>query len=925
MIREKLVRWVCVLAVMAGVSLFAQQRSITEIAVDVTGVGNVTEQYVHANIRLKAGDLYLEGRTNEDVVALMKTGRFEDVQVATELVGEDGIKLTFKVRAFPLVTGVKLHLLRRQLRPDEPIGNVNLVDLNNVELADAEYLAIKESKLLKKLKMIKGQQFNSARMHADESVLEEEYRKKGYYPIKVKGIRAAGTVHYVISEGEKFRIERGELNFESADGSELSFTHKALRKNVKVRQRRTWYNPVSWLVDDGRLLPREYEEDVERLENFYRDEGFLDIKVSIGHGADKVLASAEYEALRTQLFQARARHTQTLEELDNAERRLENAGDDDNERELKRLVEEAEDRVDAAEDALDDLEDDFEDYLDEVNRVSFAFTVNEGPQYRVGTVGIQHGRRVDGRFEKVDLDVYPDFKPVIAGDVLASMLALRSGEVFRPAALRVDEPGDSDLEIIEDAYGRRAYIDAAAGVQQSPNLNNNTIDLVFQVIEGDHFFEEDGVQKWERNPVNVGLVKIEGNEKTKDFVIRRELAISPGEPFDLGKMELSRKRIEGLRLFGSVRAAPEYSDRERGSTVENLVVSVKESNTGRFQIGGGFSTDYGAFAHVIIAQENFDLMRWRRPYFWQGGGQKVRLKTTAGGRFNNYELDFEEPWFLGKKLRFTSNFYSRELQYFHEKFDLEETGMRLGLERAMFGSDFVHGRVSYTIEDVGMVDMASTASQELLDERGNELISKLGLGMTLDTRGGGIIPNKGQRSSIDFQYAPGALGSEKEFYGVHLKTAWYFKGFGEGHSLELLSQVATVDNLKSGQTVPYFERYALGGSRNLRGYDFREVGPRGTAGDYIGGNTMMHATIEYSVPTPIEMARFATFYDIGVVNKDSYDLSLGNYNDDIGFGVRLEIPFLGPIRLDYAIPVTGDGYNDGSGRFQVNMGYTTTF
>ena len=181
MIREKLVYWICLLAMMAGTSLFAQ-RNITEITVDVTGLGNVTERYVQTNIRLKPGDVYLEGRTNEDVVALMKTGRFEDVQVATELVGEDGIKLTFKVRAFPLVTDVKLFLLRRQLGPEEPIGNPALADL-----MDAEYLAIKESKLLKKLQMIKGQQFNSARMHTDEKLLEEEYRKKGYYPIKVKG------------------------------------------------------------------------------------------------------------------------------------------------------------------------------------------------------------------------------------------------------------------------------------------------------------------------------------------------------------------------------------------------------------------------------------------------------------------------------------------------------------------------------------------------------------------------------------------------------------------------------------------------------------------------------------------------------------------------------------------------------------------
>ena len=420
MIREKLVCWICLLAMMAGPSLFAQ-RNITEITVDVTGLGNVTERYVHTNIRLKPGDVYLEGRTNEDVVALMKTGRFEDVQVTTELVGEDGIKLTFKVRAFPLVTDVKLFLLRRQLGPEEPIGNPALADL-----MDAEYLAIKESKLLKKLQMIKGQQFNSARMHTDEKLLEEEYRKKGYYPIKVKGQRVGGSVRYIISEGEKFRVERGELKFEPANNTELSFSHKELRKNVKIRQRRTWYNPVSWIVDDGRLLPKEYEEDIEKLEKFYRDEGYLDIKVAIGHGADKVLTSPEYETLRTKLFQARASHAQAMEDLDDAERRLENAGVDDDERELDRLVDVAEDRLDDAEDALDDAEDEFEDYLDEVDRVAFVFTVDEGPQYLVGNVTIQHGRRVDGVFQSVDPALFPDFRPVISADVLGSCLLYTS-------------------------------------------------------------------------------------------------------------------------------------------------------------------------------------------------------------------------------------------------------------------------------------------------------------------------------------------------------------------------------------------------------------------------------------------------------------------------------------------------------------------
>ncbi len=919
MFNQQLVRWVFLLSLFVGTHLYGQ-RDVSEITVNVSGTGSVTEKYIQNNIRTKKGDQYIPSRVNEDVVGLMKTGRFEDVQVLAENVGTEGVKLIFKVRSFPLVTDIKLLLLNRQLKPEETISNPALVDL-----MESEYLSIKQSKLIKVLKMVKGQQFNTARLHADEKALENEYLKKGYYPVKVKGQRVGGSVRYIISEGEKFRIERGEMVFESVAEADLSFSQKDLRKKVKTRQRRVWYSPVSWFVDDGKLKPTEYREDIEKLESFYRDHGYLDVQVRISHGADKVLISPEYAALRTKLFQSRLAHAKAVEDLDDAERRLVDLGEGDNEAELERLVDTAESKLEDAEDVLDDAEDGFEDYMDEVDRVPFVFSVNEGPQYKTGKIAFQYGRRVNGKFQVVSVEEYPGFKPVISPDVLQSLVSLRVGGIFHPEDLRVEDPGDSDQEIIENAYGSRAFIDAQVTVLQTPNLNNNTIDIVFQIIEGDHFFEENGQQKWERLPVNIGLVKIEGNTKTKDFVIRRELAISPGEPFDLGKMHNSRRRIEGLRLFESVRAVPEYSERERGSTTENLIISVKETNTGRFQVGGGFSTDYGAFAHVIVAQENFDIGRWRRPYFWQGGGQKVRLKTTAGGRLNNYELDFEEPWLMGRKLRFTTSLYTREMEYFHEKFDVEETGVRFGLERAMFGNEQIRGRVNYTVEDIGLVDMKSTASTEFLAEQGNSLISKIGTGLTYDTRGGGVIPNKGQRTTFDADFAPGAIGSEKEFYGIHLKSAWYFQGLREGHVIEFLSQAAVVDNIKSGQTVPYLYRHGLGGSRSLRGYDFRAVGPRGSAGDYIGGNTMVHATFEYSVPTPFEIARFATFYDIGVVNKDSYDFSVSNYNDDVGIGLRLEIPFLGPIRFDYAVPVTDDGYNGGGGRFSVNMGYTTTF
>jgi outer membrane protein insertion porin family len=88
---------------------------------------------------------------------------------------------------------------------------------------------------------------------------------------------------------------------------------------------------------------------------------------------------------------------------------------------------------------------------------------------------------------------------------------------------------------------------------------------------------------------------------------------------------------------------------------------------------------------------------------------------------------------------------------------------------------------------------------------------------------------------------------------------------------------------------------------------------------------MAHASLEYSVPTPWDILRVATFYDIGSVNKGAYDFDFGNYNDDWGIGLRLQIPFLGPLRLDYAFPISSDGYNDSGGNINVNFGYTTRF
>jgi outer membrane protein insertion porin family len=279
------------------------------------------------------------------------------------------------------------------------------------------------------------------------------------------------------------------------------------------------------------------------------------------------------------------------------------------------------------------------------------------------------------------------------------------------------------------------------------------------------------------------------------------------------------------------------------------------------------------------------------------------------------------------------------------------TGASVGLTRAL-GSDYLIGSVHYTIEDVTIHNVPTNAPRELLAEEGSRLVSKVGLSLAWDTRNSTLLPDKGQFSQIRTEIAGGPLGGETDFYKVELRTSRYLRGFVKGHVLELGAGVGVVASYGNSSSVPLFDRWYLGGIDSLRGYRYREVGPKdepylstrlpptGAGGgtvpyiipsqnEPIGGSTYWVGTAEYSVPI-IDYVRFAWFYDIGMVYVDPYSFHVQNkfnkiYNDNYGFGLRLNIPHLGPLRLDYGIPITSDPANHSNGRFQFSVGYSRPF
>ena len=761
---------------------FAQlaPSKIARITITPVGPATVSEELIRANIRARVGEPFVMATLDDDVKNLYATGLFYNIRIAREEI-PDGVAVTYLVQAKPRLTEIKFQ------------GNKKY----------------KNEKLLKKCSSKVGDPLDERKLFTDSQEIEKMYQKSGYPGTKVKYVlnieesTGRGTVTFEIKETRKMKIER--VDFVGAQ----AFTQKELRKSIKTRD--YWF--FSWLTGSGVYKEDQFEEDRERLIEFYRSRGYIDFEI-------KDVA---------------------LEQLN-----------------PKRIV--------------------------------VKIQISEGSPYKVGSISFKGA----SMFPTNEVDKRLDLKP---------------GATFTPGSL------SKDIGKIEDFYGSKGHIDVTPSsgnlrVIKVPNVEKGTMDLEYQIEEGQKSFVE--------------KVEISGNTKTKDRVIRRELAVAPGETFDMVRVKVSQQRLQGLQYFEKVDVRPEATDIPNR---KNLIIGVEEKNTGNVSLGAGFSSVDSIVGYVEFTQGNFDL---GNPPYFTGAGQKLRLRMQIGSERQDYILTFVEPWFLDRKLAFSTELYHRELSYqsFESLYDETRTGAKLGLSRAL-GSDFLIGSVNYTLESIGIINVSTAAPPSVVAEEGNSLLSRLGASLAYDTRNSVTLPDRGQRTELFAELTGGPLGGEKDFYKLEFKTSWYFRGLAKGHVLELAGRSGVAEGLTDSDIVPFYDRFYLGGLYSMRGYKYREIGPREPLADGsgrtepVGGNTYWFGTAEYSIPI-VERIRFAMFYDIGSVMADSYDFDFSDYADNWGLGIRLNLP-IGPLRLDYGVPITHPSYTDGGGRFQFGVGYTRDF
>ncbi len=516
---------------------------------------------------------------------------------------------------------------------------------------------------------------------------------------------------------------------------------------------------------------------------------------------------------------------------------------------------------------------------DDPEYVNLTFDLDEGEPYKVGKVTLSGNT-------------------VFQTEELLPLVLLVAGETFSKSL------EDETIKRISSRYDTLGYADISCRPVRNEDFENHTVDVNFEITEGRKYTIRD--------------VVIIGNTATKDKVIRRELAIQPGDPADRNRIEVSKQRLMGMGYFEKVEAAAVGADSIDEKDV-HITVKEKESRYD-FRIGAGASDINSVFGMAEISSNNFDITN---PGNWfYGGGQRLRVQGIFGVENAGFNVDFVEPWLFDLPLRFELSGYMNQVEY--SEWDEERIGVRTSLTRRIF-DDFTQISLGYKFERVDVKHLGHRMRGYIKSNNldGEFWVSQPSLMIGRDTRDSLVDPTSGYNINLFGSITPKVLGSSENYYRLEAKGSYYYSFFDKAIVAMVGGKIGTVSGFNRSDDVPLFERYFMGGTGSLRGFEYRSVSPTVGHGDNIGGQTMLLLTAEVTHPIwgPV---RGAVFVDAGNVWGNSYSMSLSKINVGAGYGLRIRVPVLNaPIHLDLAYPVINNqDYESNKFRFHFNLGFT---
>ncbi|HTQ25109.1 MAG TPA: outer membrane protein assembly factor BamA [Candidatus Binataceae bacterium] len=507
------------------------------------------------------------------------------------------------------------------------------------------------------------------------------------------------------------------------------------------------------------------------------------------------------------------------------------------------------------------------------NSIIVTVTIDEGPIFTVGKVGVAG----DLKFPKSDL---------------TPKLTLKPDRVFSGAEM------EHDVLTLSDFYSDRGYAFVNVDPRTQINPTAHKVDVTYAITPG--------------NEVLIDRIKISGNTKTSDKVIRREIKVQEQEPYSASKIQASKQRLDGLGYFQSVRLSTEPA---RQPDKINLDVNVQEGNTSSFQVGGGYDSASSLFGTFLL--QNTNLF---------GGGESAAFSAEIGFLFENLSVSYTEPWFLDMPLAVSIQGFDNKLYLF--SFNQSEVGFLLntgypladlGLSRiGPLSLEHVTAGLGYQFESVGIGGLSPFTTFDIQSAKGYNRVSEFLPSIRRFTVDDARDPRSGSVQTLDMEFA--GLGGQPFFKGV-LHGHWFFPfiknaRFGEWvYSPSFTLGYGTALNTGTGGNLPLYERFfpgGLNGQGQVRGYEIYSLGPQVTlfnqfgqpfGVEQVGGSKELLFSQQIGFPILDALGlRGSVFFDGGNSFLTRESITLDGLQYAWGVGLFWKSPF-GPINVDIAKPL----------------------
>jgi len=468
------------------------------------------------------------------------------------------------------------------------------------------------------------------------------------------------------------------------------------------------------------------------------------------------------------------------------------------------------------------------------------YNIDEGQIFSMGTV------------EVVD----PESEQEMT-DNLVNRLQGQPGETFSNLKLQ------ADIETLSTFFADRGYAYVDIDPRTKIDAKKRLISVAYHINRGTKFL--------------FGRINIAGNTKTRDKVIRRELRFAEGDLFSGSALKRSRERINNTQFFSEADIQTVQNDDE---TID-VNIKVVEGSTGSFSVGLGYSTVDSIIGVANISQPN-----------WMGKGLDATFNVELSGARQFYNIGLTDPYFLDMNMSAGFNIYNENYQY--DAYDTIQQGFRFHVGKPI--DEYTSWSSGYRWEKVKISDIDENASDYIKDEAGTTTTSQVYFSITRDKRDNMLFPTRGYIAKGTLVLAGGPLGFDNDFYKIILEGHKFYP-FKWESAFHLWGRVSYADGY-SGQDLPLYERFFVGGLKTVRGFDFGEAGPEDINGDVIGGTKELILSAEWIFPLIKNMGlRGVVFYDAGKAFDDNESLSF-NLRHSVGFGIRWKSP-MGPLRVEW--------------------------